>query len=50
MPQMSPMWWTSLMLMFILMLMIMMMMIYFNLNIKMNKKIMISSKKINWQW
>nr|YP_010349788.1 ATP synthase F0 subunit 8 [Cassianeura bimaculata]UOH96530.1 ATP synthase F0 subunit 8 [Cassianeura bimaculata] len=50
MPQMSPMWWTSMMLMFILMFLLVMMIIYFNLIVKITSKIDFSVKKMNWQW
>nr|QSL98475.1 ATP synthase F0 subunit 8 [Mileewa alara] len=50
MPQMSPIWWTSLMIYFIIMLMLINSMIYFNLiKIKLKKK-MITTKKNNWKW
>nr|YP_010415460.1 ATP synthase F0 subunit 8 [Ziczacella heptapotamica]USC52160.1 ATP synthase F0 subunit 8 [Ziczacella heptapotamica] len=50
MPQMSPMWWTSLMLCFIIMLIILMTILYFNLNNKMESNINLMTNKINWKW
>nr|QZR91910.1 ATP synthase F0 subunit 8 [Mileewa rufivena] len=50
MPQMSPIWWTSLMMLTIISMMMIISMIYFNLiKIKMNKKMLYSNKK-NWKW
>nr|YP_010583107.1 ATP synthase F0 subunit 8 [Opamata lipcowa]UGN61553.1 ATP synthase F0 subunit 8 [Opamata lipcowa] len=50
MPQMSPMWWTSLMVMFITSIMICMYILYFNYTNKMtaNKKYL--HKNMNWTW
>nr|YP_010531323.1 ATP synthase F0 subunit 8 [Processina sexmaculata]UXX17582.1 ATP synthase F0 subunit 8 [Processina sexmaculata] len=50
MPQMSPMWWSFLMISTIILLTIMNSMIYFNIiNLKPNKnKITMTSK--NWKW
>nr|YP_009522473.1 ATP synthase F0 subunit 8 [Micronecta sahlbergii]AXQ02196.1 ATP synthase F0 subunit 8 [Micronecta sahlbergii] len=51
MPQMSPMYWLSLFMMFNLLIMMFTQMIYFSNNkqpvIKMNK---ISSQNMNWKW
>nr|YP_010582964.1 ATP synthase F0 subunit 8 [Vatana ogromna]UGN61410.1 ATP synthase F0 subunit 8 [Vatana ogromna] len=49
MPQMSPMWWTTLMFMFIISFMMYMNIMYFNYNknIKKNKK---ELNKLNWMW
>nr|WGH58932.1 ATP synthase F0 subunit 8 [Chelurotropella siamensis] len=52
MPQMMPMWWEILMLMFITMMMLFMMILYHNNLIKMNK-IMKCTKfynQMNWKW
>nr|YP_010363437.1 ATP synthase F0 subunit 8 [Atkinsoniella aurantiaca]UNZ12538.1 ATP synthase F0 subunit 8 [Atkinsoniella aurantiaca] len=50
MPQMAPMWWTFLMIMFVSTFMLMMSMLYFNIMSKsmpmMNKKI----NQMNWKW
>nr|AJF94299.1 ATP synthase F0 subunit 8 [Corizus sp. 'albomarginatus'] len=51
MPQMSPLWWELLYIMFILLFMIMMIIIYYNKNYKYKNNII--SKKINqlnWKW
>nr|YP_010602037.1 ATP synthase F0 subunit 8 [Kapsa arca]WAM61627.1 ATP synthase F0 subunit 8 [Kapsa arca] len=51
MPQMSPMWWTLLMIMFIIALFIMMTMIFFNLFIDTKITLMkIKSKTSIWKW
>nr|YP_010952960.1 ATP synthase F0 subunit 8 [Empoascanara angkhangica]WMQ52403.1 ATP synthase F0 subunit 8 [Empoascanara angkhangica] len=50
MPQMSPMWWTTLMVMFILLFIILMTILYFNINNKMTSKILLCNKKMNWKW
>nr|YP_010531284.1 ATP synthase F0 subunit 8 [Mileewa lamellata]UXX17543.1 ATP synthase F0 subunit 8 [Mileewa lamellata] len=50
MPQMSPMWWMSLMLMTIFMMFLLNSMLYFNMNkIKMQMKKFITPKN-NWKW
>nr|YP_010531310.1 ATP synthase F0 subunit 8 [Mileewa amplimacula]UXX17569.1 ATP synthase F0 subunit 8 [Mileewa amplimacula] len=50
MPQMSPIWWFSLMIMTIFMLMLINNLIYFNiLNISIKKKETTTSKN-NWKW
>nr|YP_010924952.1 ATP synthase F0 subunit 8 [Chanohirata theae]WKB17930.1 ATP synthase F0 subunit 8 [Chanohirata theae] len=50
MPQMSPMWWTTIMLWIIMCLLVMMSINYFNYspNMKINKKI--SSETLIWKW
>uniref|UniRef100_A0AAU7YS11 ATP synthase F0 subunit 8 n=1 Tax=Rhopalus nigricornis TaxID=3151526 RepID=A0AAU7YS11_9HEMI len=51
MPQMSPLWWEMLYIMFIMMFMIMIIIMYYNKNFKL--KSIIYNKKINqlnWKW
>nr|YP_010582899.1 ATP synthase F0 subunit 8 [Aguriahana juglandis]UGN61319.1 ATP synthase F0 subunit 8 [Aguriahana juglandis] len=50
MPQMSPMWWTMLMMMFIMSFIICMYIMYFNSNkyFTMTKKMV--KKNLNWTW
>nr|YP_010540349.1 ATP synthase F0 subunit 8 [Singapora shinshana]UYF20491.1 ATP synthase F0 subunit 8 [Singapora shinshana] len=50
MPQMSPMWWTTMMMMFLISFMLVMSILYFNCMNLMNKDIQIKSKKLNWKW
>nr|YP_010988495.1 ATP synthase F0 subunit 8 [Seriana bacilla]WAM61614.1 ATP synthase F0 subunit 8 [Seriana sp. 'barna']WOR80600.1 ATP synthase F0 subunit 8 [Seriana bacilla] len=50
MPQMSPMWWTSLMLTFIVIFIILMTTLYYFYNEKMTGNISIPINKINWKW
>nr|QZZ18279.1 ATP synthase F0 subunit 8 [Elbelus tripunctatus] len=51
MPQMSPMWWTFLMIMFIIVLFMLMMTIFFNLFIDIKTTLMkIKSKTSTWKW
>nr|YP_011017959.1 ATP synthase F0 subunit 8 [Amritodus flavoscutatus]WQF70190.1 ATP synthase F0 subunit 8 [Amritodus flavoscutatus] len=50
MPQMSPMWWLSLMLSFNLCYLVMMNLIYFNFEIKIVKEFSCNLKKFNWKW
>nr|UPI55419.1 ATPase subunit 8 [Scotomedes sp.] len=52
MPQMSPMWWTSLFMMFTVCLIIVMMMTYFyiyKMNLKMSSQNMSTNNK-TWKW
>nr|ATC73072.1 ATP synthase F0 subunit 8 [Cicadellinae sp. EMHAU-2015-Zz060410]QUO99351.1 ATP synthase F0 subunit 8 [Atkinsoniella grahami] len=50
MPQMAPMWWTSLMILFIMTLLLMMNIIYFNMLSKSTKNNQIFIKQMNWKW
>nr|AWN56302.1 ATP synthase F0 subunit 8 [Neomegalotomus parvus] len=51
MPQMAPLWWELLFIMFIIMFMLMNMIIYYNKNITINnKKNCINYKNYNWKW
>nr|YP_010303517.1 ATP synthase F0 subunit 8 [Anaxilaus musgravei]QUT09469.1 ATP synthase F0 subunit 8 [Anaxilaus musgravei] len=52
MPQMAPLWWESLFLLFIVMFMMMTSMNYFLLIYKMNKSIKMINKsnQMNWMW
>nr|ACJ69550.1 ATP synthase F0 subunit 8 [Ochterus marginatus] len=53
MPQMSPMWWFTLFIMFIMSLMMTSMLTFFNFMIKKEKSILktkMISKKTNWKW
>nr|YP_010414444.1 ATP synthase F0 subunit 8 [Kusala populi]URW11944.1 ATP synthase F0 subunit 8 [Kusala populi] len=50
MPQMSPLWWTTLMITFIILFILMMTILYFNINNKMSKMIKLTETKINWKW
>nr|UBT70827.1 ATP synthase F0 subunit 8 [Eupteryx gracilirama] len=50
MPQMSPIWWMTLMITFICMLMICMNMNYFNFNKMFKMKKTIYKNKMNWLW
>nr|YP_010866023.1 ATP synthase F0 subunit 8 [Piezodorus guildinii]WGT93131.1 ATP synthase F0 subunit 8 [Piezodorus guildinii]DAZ87550.1 TPA_asm: ATP synthase F0 subunit 8 [Piezodorus guildinii] len=53
MPQMSPMWWEILFLLFISFYIMMNIMLYFNKknnSIKNNKNMMKHNKQINWKW
>nr|QUI77261.1 ATP synthase F0 subunit 8 [Mitjaevia shibingensis] len=50
MPQMSPMWWTTLMVMFIIIFLILMTNMYFNLNNKLTMKVMLLKKNMSWKW
>nr|YP_009727908.1 ATP synthase F0 subunit 8 [Notonecta montandoni]QHZ87283.1 ATP synthase F0 subunit 8 [Notonecta montandoni] len=52
MPQMSPMWWTTLFMLFLLSFLLVMMIMYFNkeykpLSMEITKKEM---KMLNWKW
>nr|YP_010610801.1 ATP synthase F0 subunit 8 [Stenatkina angustata]YP_010610814.1 ATP synthase F0 subunit 8 [Paratkina nigrifasciana]WAP91622.1 ATP synthase F0 subunit 8 [Stenatkina angustata]WAP91635.1 ATP synthase F0 subunit 8 [Paratkina nigrifasciana] len=49
MPQMSPMWWTFLMLIFISLFLLLMSMMYFYVKVKYMKKNKINSKMYNWK-
>nr|QZZ18305.1 ATP synthase F0 subunit 8 [Eupteryx adspersa] len=50
MPQMSPLWWMSLMVMFIIAMMICINMNYFNYNKIFKMKKIDSKKMMNWMW
>nr|YP_010952934.1 ATP synthase F0 subunit 8 [Empoascanara alami]YP_010952973.1 ATP synthase F0 subunit 8 [Empoascanara hongkongica]QJT42832.1 ATP synthase F0 subunit 8 [Empoascanara dwalata]WMQ52377.1 ATP synthase F0 subunit 8 [Empoascanara alami]WMQ52416.1 ATP synthase F0 subunit 8 [Empoascanara hongkongica] len=50
MPQMSPMWWTFLMIMFILSFIMIMSMLYFDYKKKIDFKINLNLTKMNWKW
>nr|QUI77249.1 ATP synthase F0 subunit 8 [Empoascanara gracilis] len=50
MPQMSPMWWTNLMMILMMTLIMMMVIMYFNFNIKMKIEENPLLKKMNWKW
>nr|YP_009258805.1 ATP synthase F0 subunit 8 [Aneurus similis]AFI54672.1 ATP synthase F0 subunit 8 [Aneurus similis] len=52
MPQMSPLWWTTLSIMFITTLTASSTMIFFNKNYKLTKtaKYSINSEPLNWKW
>nr|WNK74772.1 ATP synthase F0 subunit 8 [Thaia sp. 1 NZ-2023b] len=50
MPQMSPMWWTTMMIMFIMLMIIMMTMLYFNFQKKIMMNFKMNFKKMNWKW
>nr|QGZ10079.1 ATP synthase F0 subunit 8 [Oncopsis nigrofasciata] len=50
MPQMAPMWWLTLEIMFSASFMLIMIMMYFNMKINMKKTNKIFMKKIKWMW
>nr|YP_009692090.1 ATP synthase F0 subunit 8 [Hypsauchenia hardwickii]QEG98439.1 ATP synthase F0 subunit 8 [Hypsauchenia hardwickii] len=50
MPQMSPMWWLTLTLMFNFMLLILMCMLYFNSMFKLTYLNTLKMKKMIWKW
>nr|QXP43452.1 ATP synthase F0 subunit 8 [Koreocerus koreanus] len=50
MPQMSPMWWLTLMLIFNSCYMVMTTMLYFNYKIKNKMPIKMNKSKLNWKW
>nr|ACJ69433.1 ATP synthase F0 subunit 8 [Sigara septemlineata] len=51
MPQMAPLWWTTLYILFIVTLMMLYSLIYFNINYKMMKSTSkINTTKNNWMW
>nr|YP_010727924.1 ATP synthase F0 subunit 8 [Bothrogonia lata]WDZ68105.1 ATP synthase F0 subunit 8 [Bothrogonia lata] len=50
MPQMSPMWWTSLLLMFLTSLLMMMTLIYFDTESLKNNKMTFTKKMMTWKW
>nr|YP_010743021.1 ATP synthase F0 subunit 8 [Anagonalia emeiensis]WEU75302.1 ATP synthase F0 subunit 8 [Anagonalia emeiensis] len=50
MPQMSPMWWTFLMLMFMFMMFFMLSLMYFNFMNKLMKNNKFMSNQMNWKW
>nr|ATD85992.1 ATP synthase F0 subunit 8 [Sophonia linealis] len=50
MPQMSPLWWLTLMLMFILSMMMMNSIIYFYLDSNNYEKVKIFNKQFSWKW
>nr|ATC73036.1 ATP synthase F0 subunit 8 [Graphocephala sp. EMHAU-2015-Zz052315] len=50
MPQMAPMWWTFLMIMFIMSMIMMMTNMYFNTLNKLMKKKEINTNQMNWKW
>nr|YP_010736913.1 ATP synthase F0 subunit 8 [Idioscopus ventrispinus]WEP24800.1 ATP synthase F0 subunit 8 [Idioscopus ventrispinus] len=50
MPQMSPMWWLILMLMFNLLYLMMNTILYFNYKIMNKDSIKINKNKMNWKW
>nr|YP_010963552.1 ATP synthase F0 subunit 8 [Hemicentrus obliquus]WKZ08035.1 ATP synthase F0 subunit 8 [Hemicentrus obliquus] len=50
MPQMSPLWWLTLMLSFNLMIAMAMSMMYFNFSMIMSKKYKSMKKEMNWKW
>nr|QZZ18357.1 ATP synthase F0 subunit 8 [Sobrala sp. SL-2021a] len=50
MPQMSPLWWTFMMIMFLMTFNLMMNMIYFNYKMKIESKFNITKKNIYWMW
>nr|YP_010035023.1 ATP synthase F0 subunit 8 [Parazyginella tiani]QOX09867.1 ATP synthase F0 subunit 8 [Parazyginella tiani] len=47
---MSPMWWTTLMMIFIITLLMSMNILYFNYSKSINKKVKSTSKMHNWTW
>nr|QZZ18370.1 ATP synthase F0 subunit 8 [Yangisunda tiani] len=50
MPQMSPMWWTFLMMMFIITMLMSMCMVYFNYNKYLEMKTSSKKMNLNWTW
>nr|YP_008992963.1 ATP synthase F0 subunit 8 [Leptobelus gazella]AEE89601.1 ATP synthase F0 subunit 8 [Leptobelus gazella] len=50
MPQMSPLWWLTLAVMFNLLTMMTMSMMYFNLKIELNMNKSMKKNKLNWKW
>nr|YP_010736848.1 ATP synthase F0 subunit 8 [Macropsis perpetua]YP_010736861.1 ATP synthase F0 subunit 8 [Macropsis ocellata]WEP24722.1 ATP synthase F0 subunit 8 [Macropsis perpetua]WEP24735.1 ATP synthase F0 subunit 8 [Macropsis ocellata] len=50
MPQMAPMWWFSLEILFVISMLIMMTNIYFNFKIKIKPKKSTTKNKIKWMW
>nr|AYE40948.1 ATP synthase F0 subunit 8 [Idioscopus sp. 'myrica']WEP24787.1 ATP synthase F0 subunit 8 [Idioscopus sp. 'myrica'] len=50
MPQMSPMWWLTLMLMFNLLYLMMNTILYFNYKVKNKNQILMKKSKMNWKW
>nr|YP_010996508.1 ATP synthase F0 subunit 8 [Concaveplana hamulusa]WPC85250.1 ATP synthase F0 subunit 8 [Concaveplana hamulusa] len=50
MPQMSPMWWMSLMILFIFMMLMFNSMIYFIFSSKMDIKLSLENKQLTWKW
>nr|YP_010610879.1 ATP synthase F0 subunit 8 [Nabicerus dentimus]WAP91700.1 ATP synthase F0 subunit 8 [Nabicerus dentimus] len=50
MPQMSPMWWMTLMLIFNMCYLMMNTMLYFNYNIKNKYTIKMDKLKLTWKW
>nr|QZZ18331.1 ATP synthase F0 subunit 8 [Kaukania anser] len=48
-PQMSPMWWTSLMFLFILLFILMISFLYFNYMIKIENSVKFTNLKMNWK-
>nr|YP_010583068.1 ATP synthase F0 subunit 8 [Farynala dextra]UGN61514.1 ATP synthase F0 subunit 8 [Farynala dextra] len=50
MPQMSPMWWTSLMIMFIISIFVCMYIMYFNYSKNMSTKSKKEYKNMSWTW
>nr|ATG83178.1 ATP synthase F0 subunit 8 [Tricentrus sp. EMHAU-15062504] len=50
MPQMSPMWWMTLMLMFNFMVMLSISMTYFNYKVSIVMMTKINKMNLNWKW
>nr|YP_010582977.1 ATP synthase F0 subunit 8 [Warodia hoso]UGN61423.1 ATP synthase F0 subunit 8 [Warodia hoso]WRY72451.1 ATP synthase F0 subunit 8 [Warodia biguttata] len=50
MPQMSPMWWLTMMIVFSITLMMCMQMLYFNNTKKLTETKKEKSKNMNWMW
>nr|YP_010952947.1 ATP synthase F0 subunit 8 [Empoascanara circumscripta]WMQ52390.1 ATP synthase F0 subunit 8 [Empoascanara circumscripta] len=50
MPQMSPMWWTFMMMLFILCFMLMMTIMYFEFKMKINYNTKLNYKMMKWKW
>nr|WMC21092.1 ATP synthase F0 subunit 8 [Japanagallia sp.] len=50
MPQMAPMWWLTLSILFNMNIMITISTIYFNKNISLKKYMIFKNKNLNWKW
>nr|UEP16622.1 ATP synthase F0 subunit 8 [Megalotomus costalis] len=52
MPQMAPMWWDILYIIFIILFLLINMIIYFNKNLKINYKMInkLNNEEIKWKW
>nr|YP_010952895.1 ATP synthase F0 subunit 8 [Empoascanara quarta]WMQ52338.1 ATP synthase F0 subunit 8 [Empoascanara quarta] len=50
MPQMSPMWWTTLMMLFTFLFVLLMVMMYFELKKSVHFKTKLNFQKMNWKW